>query len=127
MRALDLFQVTGFTKTKIVMKIIGLSLSFCVRDLVENNQPTGEIVAIIAGTNFFSSNWKEEAWEYYSKRYWANLNKEEVMNILSTYPIIQPRTFGFSAPSIANGHWIVIPKMSFREQLAHYEKLYGEV
>jgi hypothetical protein len=109
------------------MKIIGLSLSFCIKDLVLGNQPTGEIVAIISGTNFNSEYWIKEAWEYYSKRYWNELNREEVVKILSTYPIIQPRNFGFPAPSIAHGHWLVIPEMDMLQKLEVNHKLYGRV
>lgn len=110
------------------MKLIGLSLSFCVKDLVLAQQPVGEIVCIVAGTCFLDTNergWEEEAWNYYGKRYWKDLERDAVMKILKTYPIIQPRTQNFPAPSIANGHWIIVPRMTFDQQLEHYNKIYG--
>ena len=110
------------------MKLIGLSLSFCVKDLVLGQQPKGELICIITGTCFVGSHhigWEEEAWDYYGERYWKNLKKDDVMKILKTYPIIQPRKQGFSTPSIAKGHWIIVPRMSIEQQLDQYNKLYG--
>lgn len=109
-------------------KLIGLSLSFCVKDLVLAQQPKGELLCIITGTCFLDTHhigWEEEAYNYYGKRYWKDLPKNEVMKILKTYPIIQPRTKGFSAPSIAKGHWLIVPEMSINQQLDQYNKLYG--
>ena len=88
------------------MKLIGLSLSSCIKDLCLNRNPNGNVIAIISGTAFSKKNWQEEAYEHYGKTIWKNLDKEDVMYYLDHYPIIQPRLFDHHPPSVANGHWI---------------------
>lgn len=88
------------------MKLIGLSLSSCIKDLCLVRQPEGHILAIISGTAFSDKKWQEQAYSHYGKNIWKELDKEDVMYYLDHYPIIQPRLFDHYPPSVANGHWI---------------------
>jgi hypothetical protein len=93
------------------MRNIGLSLSFCIKDMILGNDPLGQTLCIISGTNFQPTDeltWQEVAYDHYSKTIWKNLDKEDCMYYLNNYPIVQPRSFGFDPPSIAGGHWITV-------------------
>ncbi len=90
------------------MKMIGLSLSLCIKDLCLSKAPEASILAIVAGTAFQKPDWKQEAIDCYGKTIWKELDMNDVQYYLDTLPIIQPRLFGYMPPSIAHGHWIVI-------------------
>jgi hypothetical protein len=86
--------------------LIGLSLSFCIGDILEGKVKPDEIIAIISSTNFSSP---EEAIKNYST-YWNGYDEGEVKNILNTmWPLVfQPRKANatYRGHSISNGHWV---------------------
>ena len=90
------------------MKMIGLSLSLCIKDLCLSKAPEANILAIIAGTAFQKPDWKQEAIDCYSSTIWKDLDMSDVRYYLDTLPIIQPRLFGHMPPSIPYGNWIVM-------------------
>lgn len=93
------------------MRLIGLSLSFCIRDAILAKKPLGQILAIISGTDFKPKDeltWQDVAYNHYSKTIWRDLDKSDCMFYLNNYPIVQPRAFGLDAPNISDGYWIGI-------------------
>jgi hypothetical protein len=104
------------------MKMIGLSLSSCIRDLCLFRAPQASILAIVAGTAFEKPDWKQEAIDCYGKTIWKDLDMSDIQYYLDTLPIIQPRLFGHMPPSVAHGHWIVIgDDLSTNIRIQHWE------
>lgn len=76
------------------MEYVGLSVSFCVRD-------------IIGGTNVPDGDWSRVI-SLYRESYWS-MNPDEGERIcrllVASGKIVQPRTLGKPAPNLVNGHW----------------------
>lgn len=71
--------------------LIGLSLSFCMRDILKGNLAHHELVAILTSTAFKTP---EEAVDYYYLNYWRDYaTKEYALDVLTRlWPfIMQPR------------------------------------
>ena len=79
------------------MKYIGLSLSFCVRDIIEGKIAIEDVALIIAGTYAKGeASWKGLL-DQYSETYWQNDPdgaKEVANTLLFTSRIFQPRVAG---------------------------------
>lgn len=104
-------MVAQTQKFKKMKQLIGLSLSMCIKDLVEGKLGNDVIVhAIIAGTAFNPDNLFEEAYAHYSNGYWDGHSKEAYRAAFNVIPvIIQPRLDGLKPPKVSNGYWLEVP------------------
>ena len=88
---------------------IGLSLSFCVRQIMEHRIGPDVISAIVTSTAFKSV---DEALEHYYEGYWSEYPKDEVRKVLTfIWPLVfQPRltTPNHVGHNISNGWWVNI-------------------
>lgn len=102
-----------FFKKQKVKKYVGLSISFCIRDIVNGVVSADQVNKIIAGT--CASN--PEAWDKiiktYKETYWKE-NPEECERVLRKFikenKIEQPRLNGSEGPDIFEGHWLLYGK-----------------
>ena len=101
---------------------IGLSLSFCVSDILRGRVQEEELKEIISATKVE----KPEEWndliEDYKKYYWyEDPEKAERIcrRLIDTGKIRQPRTEGKEAHNISAGHWLEA------DQVENWEKQQG--
>ena len=93
-----------------VKRYIGLSLSFCVRDILAQKISVNEISCIVTSTRFENL---DDAVEHYYAVYWSSFgNKRDIKFILNElkYLIIQPR-LNFQPEEhrghmLSHGHWL---------------------
>jgi len=88
---------------------VGLSLSFCVSDILRGNIQEEEVKQIISGTMVESPEQWNELIESYKKYYWyEDPEKAEAIcrRFIESGKIKQPRTEGKEVHNIASGHWI---------------------
>ncbi len=101
---------------------VGLSLSFCVGDILRGKIKEEEVKEIITGTNASPEQW-DELMKNYKESYWRE-NPEEgeaiARRLLDAGKIRQPRQEGKAAHNIAAGHWIEA------EKVADWEKQQAE-
>lgn len=97
------------------MQYIGLSLSMCIKDLIENKLGNdAQILVIVSGTMFPEINGNidfEEVYNLYAVNgnYWKKYTKEQVKSAFNSVKIFQPRYHGQVPPNISNGHWVKLP------------------
>lgn len=87
-------------------KYIGLSLSFCMSDILEGRISIEEIAAIVSSTKF---NTIEEAVDYYQPTYWYKFNKKTCQETLESIwdLLFQPRfSFPSSGHMVGHGFWL---------------------
>lgn len=90
---------------------IGLSLSMCIKDLVDRRITTDKVACIISGTSAHT----DEQWEYvlkfYSTHHWLRHPKQAAYfadHLRKLGLIIQPRQRCDTCTyNIAEGHWLV--------------------
>jgi len=91
-------------------KLIGLSLSFCVADIVRGIVQLQEVDKIITATAAESPAEWFQLLAQYRDMYW-DFNPDECEGVVHTLmkagKIEQPRLEGKQAHSIADGHWLV--------------------
>ena len=80
------------------MRYIGLSLAFCVKDILRNRVPIEKVHCIYAGFQ-----WKGEVAPLYHEVYWCDWSKETVDAVLSQLDI---RPKPSEAHNIVCGYWI---------------------
>lgn len=89
--------------------LIGLSLSFCVADIVRGKVQLENVNKIIAGTCAEPTEWENLLTDY--KRIYWDFNPDEcervARKLMDENKIEQPRLNGKNAPNIAEGHWLV--------------------
>jgi hypothetical protein len=89
--------------------MIGLSLSYCVRDILDGLYTIAEVDKIITGTCAFDAASWERLLVRYSERHWQKDTKqarEICMKLLLQGKIDQPRTRNEHPPCIGSGHWV---------------------
>lgn len=93
-----------------IRKYIGLSLSFCMREILLNKISIDEIAAIVASTRFES--W-QEAYEHYFISYWSEYADDETCKriLQEVWPLVcQPRlNFSFAehrGHMLSHGVWL---------------------
>lgn len=98
------------------MKLIGLSLSMCVKDVIEGKVSIADIDSICAGTRIMSDDDLVEVCKTYSEIYWSKAPMAGTLIALWLYHfgrLFQPRTVGLEAPSMG-GYlecpWVEIPQ-----------------
>jgi hypothetical protein len=84
---------------------IGLSLSFCVTDILAGEVAVEDVVLIYAGTNGLA-----EVCERYRRSYWRKFDTAKVDAVLAALAdrIIELKPAGLPAHNLGNGHWAVI-------------------
>ena len=87
----------------------GLSLSFCVSDILSGDVSENDVTAIISSTKFDSMS---QAVERYSITYWRKYDQSEVEALVARlWPkVIQVRLYGLPAHSIADYYWLEVPE-----------------
>lgn len=90
-------------------KLIGRSLSFCVKDIIEGKVAFGDVEKITAGTHFTDRDMFYTGMKHgYCMTYWRK-NPEYALHLAMALwdagMIDQPRRRGEEAPNIAQGHW----------------------
>jgi hypothetical protein len=83
----------------------GLSLSFCVTEIMRGKVSEDEVVSIIASTRFDSP---EQALEHYGYTYWHEFDQEETTALVKRLwsKVVQPRLHGYDAHNISAGYWL---------------------
>jgi len=87
----------------------GLSLSCCVRDIVEGKIKKEDVNFLVIGTKYRNDFHWEEVLEIYKKYYWKKNPKKgaEIANYFRNNGLIrQPRVDGDICHNISQGHWI---------------------
>lgn len=87
--------------------MVGLSLSFCVRDIVTGEVPVERVTKILCGTKTLGE-W-DSIVEEYCRTYWRDYPKEatEVFErLLAEGKLFEPRSFGQEPPNLHAGHWL---------------------
>jgi hypothetical protein len=93
--------------------MIGLSLSFCVADILAGKVPVERVRFIVSGTKITDTAVLEEVVSDYSKTHWQGFDPADVSRLVSdlwfNHKIIQPRLISEDmCPNISNGHWAMI-------------------
>mgnify|MGYP000860485613 CR=1 FL=1 len=92
--------------------MIGLSLSFCIADIITGKVPLEDVELIITGTACRTPDHWESLLEQYKQTYWRYdeshvANPEQVLNyLLLSGKIYQPRLNDEQPPRIGRGHWV---------------------
>ena len=87
----------------------GMSLSFCVADMIEGKVLLSEVDRIVCGTKAMSDDAWERVIEDYSRVYWRKnpaKARELVRKMRSLGMLDQPRTRGEAPPDLSHGHWV---------------------
>jgi len=92
--------------------IIGLSLSLCVRDILDGKYEINEIKTIITGTRGQDQDDWDSIMEVYGRTHWHQHAPEKYRNVcmqlLLAGKIDQPRTRNEAPPERIHGHWLYI-------------------
>jgi len=91
-------------------RLIGTSLSFCVKDIARGKVGIGDVWKIVAGTYVTDGDW-EEVLESYAQIYWYDFPDEAVAiarRLITTGRIEQPRVINGDTrhPLVFDDHWI---------------------
>jgi hypothetical protein len=89
--------------------MIGLSVSYCIRDIVEGKVKLEEVEKIVAGTCAITKEQVENVVKTYRLRHWhKNPDEGEKIyrQLLAEGKIIQPRASSGPAPVRTNTHWV---------------------
>lgn len=88
--------------------LIGLSLSFCVADIINGLVNIDDVAFIVSGTRIRNSEDLSDVFATYARNYWDNLPQLGVSVATRLYEegkIIQPRLLGLPVHHVADGHW----------------------
>lgn len=92
-----------------VKKYIGLSVSFCIRDIVNGIVSADQVEKIIAGTCAPNPEVWDKVIKKYKETYWIKNPKkcEKVLReFIKKNKIEQPRLNGREGPDTFEGHWL---------------------
>jgi hypothetical protein len=94
------------------VKLIGLSLSFCMKDIHNGVVNPDDVMFIVSGTKFPDV---EHVFGDlgYSYADWAKspTTRELVRRMWISGKIIQPRMAGQHPPNLGNGHWACVDRL----------------
>jgi len=78
------------------MRYIGLSLSFCVRDLLEGKIDERDVLVILTGTELKTQKDWNDMVDLYHSSHWREFSYDKIINILDVLKsrIIQPALNG---------------------------------
>lgn len=88
----------------------GLSLSFCVRDIVNGLVSLSQVDKIIAATAASTPKDWDEVLASHKKSYWTESPDEceqLARKLIKAGKVEQPRLHGKEAHNIADGHWLL--------------------
>lgn len=88
--------------------LIGLSLSFCISDIIHGFVNRDDVAYIICGTRIRNGNEFSDVMENYSRFYWdenPELAREIATDLYNRGLLLQPRLTGGEPPVVYNGHW----------------------
>lgn len=89
--------------------MIGLSLSLCVRDIIEGRAALREVSKIVAGTCYPDrETFCDRLRETYCRTYWRRAPRRAhalAMRLWDEDKIDQPRLRGEDPPNVSAGHW----------------------
>lgn len=91
---------------------IGLSLSFCVRDMIDGKVDEKDVALIYAGTCFRDQNDLESVIGQYTQVYWKHKPMQAEGIVRALYKqgrIFQPRLYDMVPPNTGDGHWLEVP------------------
>lgn len=91
--------------------LIGLSLSFCVADIIKGLINRDEVRYIISGTRIRNNVDLADVLDNYARFYWQDnpeLGREIAADFYNRGMLLQPRLFGGSPPSTAEGWWMAM-------------------
>lgn len=91
------------------MKKIGLSLSFCIKDIIKGNVDVRDVKEIICGTQCKTAVDWERVIGTYSELYWKEnpIEAQRIFSLMKKFgKIKQPRLEGGEAPNISEGWWV---------------------
>ena len=104
---------------------IGLSISFCIADIIDDIVLESEVERIITGTECKSEeDWKRVE-ENYSYVYWKKNPQRGIAlmyKFLALGKVDQPRVRGEEPPCIAHGHWIDASGMNQYLVMGYYQQ-----
>lgn len=88
--------------------MIGLSLSFCIRDILRGDRSIQDVEKIIAGTFCICDADWENLFEQYYSSYWSDFSRERALEIFNCLrpKIQQSRLHLNKYPIVACGHWV---------------------
>jgi hypothetical protein len=93
---------------------IGLSLSFCVRDILDGVVLIDTVHAIVSNTAFSPEGFATEALESYYNPYWNKSHSpSHVLEVLEQLKdrVVQPKHFlPDPGHTVCRGHWLVLPQ-----------------
>lgn len=90
--------------------LIGLSLSFCIREIAEGKVKISKVAKIIAGTCAANDADWDDVIARYRTTYWSNCPTEceSALYWLKSEGLIeQPRLAGGNGPNISRGMWVI--------------------
>ena len=90
---------------------IGLSLSFCVRDIIKGKVDADEVLCIVANTMVSNDVDFFKVVETYSNVYWVDdpyEGKKVAMRFWREGLIVQPRLRGKHCHYVGDGHWLEV-------------------
>jgi hypothetical protein len=94
---------------------IGLSLSFCIRDIIEGRVNEEDVICIISNTKITNMDEFDSCCDMYCKVYWLS-NQRRALYLAMKYwqqgRIIQPRTFSNNIHYVSDGHWIDLKEVN---------------
>lgn len=90
---------------------IGLSVSRCIKDIVDGNMPLHKVIGIIGGTKFDEDTIDEVSDIYCSSQWRHNVEwgKSLLEYLYYNDKIIQPRNTNQNPPAYSEQIWILIP------------------
>jgi len=101
------------------MGYVGLSLSFCVRDIAEGRVSLNEVEKIITGTKATTGAEWRDVFDKYQQFYWYNKPAECLhiaRQLLRAGKIEQPRFRGEEAAFVGDYHWLLNGKPVFNRK-----------
>jgi hypothetical protein len=101
---------------------IGLSLSFCVKDIAAGVIPIEEVIGIRSATAVTSTAGWDRLIAEYRQTYWAfdpEACEAIARRLIASEGIIQPRLEDKATAAIANGHWEKDGQLISNAELLH--------
>lgn len=93
--------------------LIGLSLSYCIKDLINGRVDKNDVMFIVSGTRIMCKHDLDCVLANYAKYEWQE-NPENAMSLARELynrgMIIQPRVMGLNAPHVADGWWAKVSR-----------------
>ncbi len=96
--------------------LVGLSLSFCVSDIINGLIDRNDVLYIISGTRVRNGNELADLINNYVRFYWQDnpeLGREIALDLFNRGMILQPRLSGGDAPCVVEGRWLTLVPNEF--------------